>query len=182
MIFGTICIYMRHVNDFQVVNNYLSICWPRGLKHKLSSLAQTLGSCVRIPLKTWMSVCAFILCLCLMTGWSLVHGVLPLVWKRLRNLMIGVAQAMYVATSYRLDVPGCTPDSIFFVFFFAFSSVFFYIFVFLHILYVFKCIFCFLCFVMFVYVLHCTVDVHVLVLWKFVRCILLFSWDVLFPC
>jgi hypothetical protein len=38
--------------------------WPRGLRHELSSLARTLGSWVRIPLKIWMSVCAFILCLC----------------------------------------------------------------------------------------------------------------------
>jgi hypothetical protein len=39
--------------------------WPRGLKHELSSLTRKLGSWVRIPLKTWMSVlCAFILCLC----------------------------------------------------------------------------------------------------------------------
>jgi hypothetical protein len=36
----------------------------RGLRHELSSLAQTLGSWVRIPLKAWMSVCAFILFLC----------------------------------------------------------------------------------------------------------------------
>jgi hypothetical protein len=39
--------------------------WPRLLRHELSSFARTLGSCVRIPLKAWMSVlCAFILCLC----------------------------------------------------------------------------------------------------------------------
>jgi hypothetical protein len=38
--------------------------WPRGLRHEPSSLAQTLGSWVRIPLKARMSVCAFILCLC----------------------------------------------------------------------------------------------------------------------
>jgi hypothetical protein len=34
------------------------------LRHELSSLARTLGSWVRIPLKSWMSVFAFILCLC----------------------------------------------------------------------------------------------------------------------
>jgi hypothetical protein len=33
--------------------------WPRGLRHKLSSLARTLASWVRIPLKTWMSVCVY---------------------------------------------------------------------------------------------------------------------------
>jgi hypothetical protein len=38
--------------------------WPRDLRHELSSLARTLGSWVRIPLKSWMSVCTFILCLC----------------------------------------------------------------------------------------------------------------------
>jgi hypothetical protein len=37
--------------------------YPLGLRHELSSLARTLGSWVRIPLKEWMSVlCAFILC------------------------------------------------------------------------------------------------------------------------
>jgi hypothetical protein len=30
--------------------------WPRGLRHELSSPAQTLGSWVRIPLKAWMPV------------------------------------------------------------------------------------------------------------------------------
>jgi hypothetical protein len=30
--------------------------WPRGLRHEMSSLARTLGSWVRIPLKVWMSV------------------------------------------------------------------------------------------------------------------------------
>jgi hypothetical protein len=32
---------------------------PCGLRHELSSLAQTLGSCVRIPLEAWMSVCVY---------------------------------------------------------------------------------------------------------------------------
>jgi hypothetical protein len=31
--------------------------WPRGLRHEMSSPARTLGSWVRIPLKTWMFVC-----------------------------------------------------------------------------------------------------------------------------
>jgi hypothetical protein len=46
---------------------FLIICrsqWPRGLRYEMFSLARTLGSWVRIPLKPWMSVCAFILCLC----------------------------------------------------------------------------------------------------------------------
>jgi hypothetical protein len=33
--------------------------WPRGLRHELSSSAQRLGSCVRIPLEAWMSVCVY---------------------------------------------------------------------------------------------------------------------------
>jgi hypothetical protein len=33
--------------------------WPRGLRHELSSPAQTLGSWVRIPLEAWMSVCIY---------------------------------------------------------------------------------------------------------------------------
>jgi hypothetical protein len=41
------------------------IQFPRGLRHELSSLARTLGSWARIPLKAWMSVfCEFILCFC----------------------------------------------------------------------------------------------------------------------
>jgi hypothetical protein len=36
--------------------------WPRSLRLEMPSLARTLGSWVRIPLKAWMSV--FILCLC----------------------------------------------------------------------------------------------------------------------
>jgi hypothetical protein len=32
---------------------------PHGLKHKMSSPAQTLGSWVRIPLKEWMSLCVY---------------------------------------------------------------------------------------------------------------------------
>jgi hypothetical protein len=38
--------------------------WLRGLRHELSSPARTLGSWVQIPLEAWMSVCAFLLCLC----------------------------------------------------------------------------------------------------------------------
>jgi hypothetical protein len=39
--------------------------WPRYLRNELSSLARTLGSWVRNPLKAWTSVlCAFNLCLC----------------------------------------------------------------------------------------------------------------------
>jgi hypothetical protein len=54
--------------------------WSRGLRHESSSPARTLRSWVRIPLKAWMSVCAFILCVSsgLETGWSPVQGVLPI--------------------------------------------------------------------------------------------------------
>jgi hypothetical protein len=37
---------------------------PLGLRYELFSLAPTLISWVRTPLKAWMFVCAFILCLC----------------------------------------------------------------------------------------------------------------------
>jgi hypothetical protein len=37
--------------------------WPRGIRHELSSLARMPGLWVQIPLKVWMSVCTFILCL-----------------------------------------------------------------------------------------------------------------------
>jgi hypothetical protein len=59
---------------------------PSGLRHVLSSLARTLGSLVRIPLRAWMfGVCMCLFCICvflclgrgLATSWSLVQGVLP---------------------------------------------------------------------------------------------------------
>jgi hypothetical protein len=58
-------VYTRNVrkfNHFEVVLRRSQ--WPRGLGHESSSLARTLGSWVRIPLKAWMSVCGFILYLC----------------------------------------------------------------------------------------------------------------------
>jgi hypothetical protein len=33
--------------------------WLRGLRHELSSPAQTLGLWVRIPLEAWISVCVY---------------------------------------------------------------------------------------------------------------------------
>jgi hypothetical protein len=54
---------------------------PRGLRNELSSIARTLGSWVRIPLKAWMSVYAFILCSCC----PVCRQRLPSVSKRLRN-------------------------------------------------------------------------------------------------
>jgi hypothetical protein len=56
--------------------------WQRNLKHELSSLARTLGSWVRIPLKAWMSVCVYSVFVLscvgsgLATGWSPIQGVL----------------------------------------------------------------------------------------------------------
>jgi hypothetical protein len=38
--------------------------WPRCLRHELSSLARTLGSGLRIPLKAWMSVLVCLFCVC----------------------------------------------------------------------------------------------------------------------
>jgi hypothetical protein len=38
---------------------FLTLFWPRGLRHELSSLARTLGSWVRISLEAWMSVCVY---------------------------------------------------------------------------------------------------------------------------
>jgi hypothetical protein len=62
--------------------------WPRGLRHGKFSLARTLGSWVRISLKTWMSVCVCVV-LCvgndLSTGCSPIQGVLLTVY-RIKNL------------------------------------------------------------------------------------------------
>jgi hypothetical protein len=45
------------MNEWKL-SNVWSPC-PRGLRHELSSPAQTLGSWVRIPLEGWMSVCVY---------------------------------------------------------------------------------------------------------------------------
>jgi hypothetical protein len=61
--------------------HFLRSQWSRGLKHELSSLAGTLGSWVRIPLKAWISVCVYsvfvLSCIGsgLARGWSPVKGV-----------------------------------------------------------------------------------------------------------
>jgi hypothetical protein len=61
--------------------------WPGGMNRKPSSPARTLGSRVRIPLKSWMSVGVYSVCavLCvgsgLATGWSPVQGVLLTVYR-----------------------------------------------------------------------------------------------------
>jgi hypothetical protein len=47
----------RHTGNKIVVKEAGPSQWPCGLRLELSSLARTLGSCVRIPLKVWMYVC-----------------------------------------------------------------------------------------------------------------------------
>jgi hypothetical protein len=65
--------------------------WPCGIRHKPFSPAQTLVSWVRIPLKAWMSVCAYSLCVGngLVTGSSAVQGVLPSAQKKISNWKSG---------------------------------------------------------------------------------------------
>jgi hypothetical protein len=46
---------------------------PRCLKHEMSSPARTLGSWVRIPLKAWMSVCVYSLCVCYVSALQRAH-------------------------------------------------------------------------------------------------------------
>jgi hypothetical protein len=88
---ATDCCYHRYCSD--IYTALIEVCkwwslkvkvcqsqFPRGLRHELSSLALTLGSWVRIPLKAWMSACVysvFVLGSGLATGWPLVQGVLP---------------------------------------------------------------------------------------------------------
>jgi hypothetical protein len=62
--------------------------WPRGLMQELPSLARTLESWDRIPLKV-MDVCVRLFCVCVVlcvgsgpaTGISPVQGVLPTVYR-----------------------------------------------------------------------------------------------------
>jgi hypothetical protein len=70
------------------VNRTLS--WPQwlcGLRHELFSPAETLGSCFRIPLEAFMSVCVYsVFMLSCMYGsglavcWTPVQGVVPTVY------------------------------------------------------------------------------------------------------
>jgi hypothetical protein len=52
--------------------------WPRVLRHELSSLARTLGSWVRIRMRAWVSMYAFIVCVVLCVGsmalWQADHS------------------------------------------------------------------------------------------------------------
>jgi hypothetical protein len=74
--------------------------WPRGLKHKMSSPAQILGSLVRMPLESWMSVCVysvFVLGIGLATVWSPVQGVLPTVLdQETERVNLSVSRTPYV--------------------------------------------------------------------------------------
>jgi hypothetical protein len=66
-----------------VINNACRSQWPRGLRHEMSSSAQTLGSYVRIPLDVpvWFYSASVPSCVGsgLLTGWSPVQGILPIV-------------------------------------------------------------------------------------------------------
>jgi hypothetical protein len=57
--------------------------WPRGLKHEMSSPAQTLGSWVQTPVEACVYSLFMLSCIGsgLATGWSPVQGVLPTVYK-----------------------------------------------------------------------------------------------------
>jgi hypothetical protein len=52
------------------INSLCRSQWPCGLRYELSSLARTLGSWVRIPLKASVSVCVYCVCdvLCVVSG------------------------------------------------------------------------------------------------------------------
>jgi hypothetical protein len=75
------CKVLVSLKIFRKLSSYfIRSQWPRGLRHELFSLAQTLGTWVSIPLEPWMSVCVcslFVLGSGLATGWSLVQGVPP---------------------------------------------------------------------------------------------------------
>jgi hypothetical protein len=59
-------IFINGFSDLDLFHgHYPTACrsqWPHGLRHELSSLDQTLGSWVRIPLETWKSVCVHSVC------------------------------------------------------------------------------------------------------------------------
>jgi hypothetical protein len=85
--------------------------YPGGLRHELSSLARTLGSWVRIPLKAWIfGVYMRLFCVCvvlcvgggLATSWSLVCE------KWLRNWIRGQGPewSERAIKKYRLRYPG----------------------------------------------------------------------------
>jgi hypothetical protein len=81
------CSHIKGYHSYFVVGNLRGSQWPCGLRHEMSSPARTLGSWVRIPLEAWMFVfvySVFVLSCVgsgLATGWSLVQGVLPIVYK-----------------------------------------------------------------------------------------------------
>jgi hypothetical protein len=76
--------------------------WPLGLRHEMSSPAWILESWVPIPLEAWMFVCVYpvfvLSCVGsgLATGWSLVQGVLPIIYKyKISEPHKGEAKARY---------------------------------------------------------------------------------------
>jgi hypothetical protein len=69
----------RWTRHFHFVVGIICRCrshWTWGVRHELSLLARTLGSWVWIPLRAWMSVCVYSVCIVLCvgsgpeTGWS----------------------------------------------------------------------------------------------------------------
>jgi hypothetical protein len=67
--------YLLVLNYFS--SRYRPYCpslWPRGLKHERFSLARTLGSWVRIPLKAWTSACVYSIYVVLCVGRGLATG------------------------------------------------------------------------------------------------------------
>jgi hypothetical protein len=79
---------------FTVRRNIRREQWPHDIRHKISSLAQTLRSWIRIPIETWMCVhvSAVLTLSCvrssLPTGWSPAQEILPTVWEICRSRLI----------------------------------------------------------------------------------------------
>jgi hypothetical protein len=65
-----VLVFVEYIFKYVYIHIYISCRsrWACGLRHELSALAQKLGPWVPIPLKVWMSVCAFILYLCVGSG------------------------------------------------------------------------------------------------------------------
>jgi hypothetical protein len=72
---------MRH-EPYGRRTTVVAVC-ERALRHELSSPARTLGSWIRIPIKAWMFVCVYSVCIGsgLATGWSPIQGVSPAVLR-----------------------------------------------------------------------------------------------------
>jgi hypothetical protein len=68
--------------------------WPCGIRHELSSPAETLGSCVRLPLETWMSVCVYSVCVVSYVSRGLAKG-----WGRINHGSMKDARNYYTKGS-----------------------------------------------------------------------------------